>query len=206
MSNQGRFGKYGDIKRIERLRQARTPPSFSLKAENKPFRRWPPFGKSKTVPDRLRIRPAEVSDTHYITRLCEMVFAVYGPYSEMIPQWLELTTTLTMVARIGGQPVGFAMIGSVSGQSGIDDIHEILAVAVEPEKQRLGIGHALIAEIERKAFGMKSRGLYLHTAIKNEAAQRLFVKNGYRTSVVKPRFYPAGQDAIFMFKLFSENV
>jgi len=202
MGHQGRFGKYGDIKRVARLRKSRTTQSLSLKTGSKPLKHLPSLTKKGYSSARLHLRSGRASDAHFITRLCEKVFSIYGPYGAMISRWHRLKTTTTIVALIGPKPMGFAMIGTTCDQNGMDNIQEILAIAVDPEKQRLGIGNALIHEIERKAITMKSQGLYLHTALDNETAQRLFIKNGYHPSELKRLFYPAGQDAVFMLKIF----
>lgn len=204
MGNQGRFGKYGDLKRVERLRKSRVEQPFFLKTKSRPFDHGLGGSKETRSSVRLRFRLAKASNDHFITRLCEKVFSAYGPYHEIISKWRVFETTNTIIAQTGFKPVGFFMLGAICNQYGMKNIQELLAIAVDPEKQGLGIGNALMIEVERRAVGMKSRGLCLHTAVQNKAARNLFMKCGYCPSEIKHLFYPAGQDAVFMSKLFTE--
>ena len=133
------------------------------------------------------------------------VFDIYGPYGNMIFQWFESKATETIIARMDGQPVGFTMIGQISGRHDFQHIPELLAIAVEPEKQGMGIGNMLLNKIEKKASELNIKGLVLHTATENIVAQRLFSRNGYKELGIKNNFYPEGQDAIMMFKEILEE-
>ena len=104
------------------------------------------------------------------------------------------------------KPAGFAMIGHLSHEKTIPQVSELLAIAVEQETRRVGIGGTLIREIERKAAELDVRRLFLHTATENLSARRLFTKNGYRPSEIKTRFYPEGQDALMMSKEIVRDV
>jgi ribosomal protein S18 acetylase RimI-like enzyme len=75
---------------------------------------------------------------------------------------------------------------------------EVLAIAVTPEFQRRGIGHDLLQFAQKKAEALGEQKLFLHTARENLAAQKLFLRNGFRPVQSKARFYPSGQDALLM--------
>jgi ribosomal protein S18 acetylase RimI-like enzyme len=143
MGKKGRFGKYGEIKRFDRLRRAKTA----------------------------------ALETN---RMYE--------------------TTVTIVACIDGIPVGFAMIGDPFSRYDLRQLTELLAIAVDPEKQRKGIGGLLLSEAEKKATELGIRRIFLHTATGNLPARRLFTQAGYRPWEIKRSFYPKGQDAIAMLK------
>jgi ribosomal protein S18 acetylase RimI-like enzyme len=148
----------------------------------------------------MKIRPDRPSDSLYIAQLSERVFRIYGPYEKIIRSWLESGMTLTLVALVNRKPAGFVMISQFPLEANPQQISEILAIAVAPEKQRLGIGETLLKEVEKRAAQMGISELFLHTAEENLAAQNLFAKNEYVLRGINEGFYPAGQNALIMSK------
>ena len=148
----------------------------------------------------LKTRPAEPSDAHFVKELSGRVFHMYGPYKKIIGSWLESDVTVCLVGLIDERPVGYAMISDLSLEADPTRVSELLAIAVVPEKQGIGIGEALLREMEKRAAEMNITELFLHTGRDNLAALRLFRKNGYHAVCMKEVFYPAGQDAVFMSK------
>lgn len=148
----------------------------------------------------IQVREGLFSDEKFLRQLSGKVFSIYGPYQEMVSRWLEMETTITLVAIVHGKAVGFVMFGSVTETPDIPTVTEILAIAVEPSMQGMGIGQTLLRDIEKKAVSAGEKRIYLHTAVGNIPAQKLFAKNSYRTTAMKPHFYPRGQDALLMLK------
>ena len=198
MSKRGRFGKYGEIKRISRLRKAGAGPHYTLEGGTKATR-WAAFPKKTTTP-RVTIRAAEGSDVEFIHSLSKKVFSRYGPYEDMLTHWFESEITETLLAFMEKRPVGFAMLGRHQREWNSRQVAELLAIAVEPAKQKSGIGDSLIQEVVRKAGELKVQIVVLHTAFENMPAKRLFKKHGFLPSEVKKGFYPKGQDALLMYK------
>ncbi len=152
-------------------------------------------------PERLQItiRAAEESDVEFAHSLSKKAFSQYGPYEDMLERWFQSGTTETLLALMEKRPVGFAMLGRHQGEWGSRQIAELLAIAVEPGKQKKGIGNSLIQEIVRKASELGIETVALYTGIENMAAQKLFKKNGFIPSKIKKSFYPRGQDALLMY-------
>jgi ribosomal-protein-alanine N-acetyltransferase len=148
----------------------------------------------------IRIREGLFSDEKFLCQLSDKVFSIYGPYQEMVSRWLEMDTTITLVALVHGKAAGFVMFGSVNEGQDVPTAAEILAIAVEPGMQGLGIGQMLMSAIEKEAAVAGEKRIYLHTAVGNITAQKLFAKNSYRPAEMKPHFYPRGQDALLMLK------
>ena len=197
MGNRGRFGKYGEIKRLNRLRGSGM--------RDAPGKGW---GTGEHVhakegfhrKGRLTTRPSKRSDKRFIAQLSGKVFSVYGPYREMVSQWFATGMTVTRIALVAGSPVGFAMMGRWLQEGSGESACELLAIAVEPGKQQQGIGLRLLQEIETEVGRMGEGMLLLHTAVENLPAQKLFSKAGYRPCGIKRKFYPAGQHALMMVK------
>jgi [ribosomal protein S18]-alanine N-acetyltransferase len=148
----------------------------------------------------IHIREGLFSDEKFLCQLSGKVFSIYGPYQDMISRWLEMETTITLVALANGKTAGFVMFGSVNDGQDAPTAAEILAIAVEPSLQGLGIGQMLMNAIERRAAATGEKRIFLHTAVGNITAQKLFAKNSYRPTEMKPHFYPRGQDALLMLK------
>ena len=200
MGNQGRFGKYGDIKRVERLRKARIRPDHAQDRRDGPLRGVSNYGKKALQEVRVIVRRAKASDGAYIRSLSKKVFEQYGDYEDMLPRWSLSDMTVTLLALKGKQAVGFAMLGRVPHEGCSPRISELLAIAVEPESQGRGIGDFLMKEILREAKAHEIGTLVLHTAVENVAGQRLFEKHGFAESEIEKNFYSAGQDALVMYK------
>lgn len=200
MGNRGRFGKYGEIKRLDRLRQAGLKGLPHLRPETRVIKGDVPFRKAGNQTALVKIRQAAGTDTPFIEELSRRVFHVYGPYEEMIPRWFESQTTITLVAVMNTRPVGFAMVGRLSAEDQDHPGLELLAIAVEPQKHKLGIGETLLKEVEKVVAGLRVKRWFLHTAKDNLPARRLFTRCGYRTCELRERFYPSGQDALLMVR------
>ena len=156
----------------------------------------------ESIDDRavLSIRPAEPSDTHFMIQLSGEVFHIYGPYERIMASWLESRVAECLIGSICEKATAFAMISNLPFEVNPVHVSELLAIAVIPQRQGKGIGGILLKEMEKRAAAMNMNELFLHTAVDNMVARRLFKKNGYQARGRKRCFYPAGQDAIFMSK------
>jgi ribosomal protein S18 acetylase RimI-like enzyme len=206
MGRRGRFGKYGESKRLERLRQSGVYDPSHKAAKVHPAEEGS-FSK-KWVPqsDRIRVVAAKAADIDFVERLSEIAFRKYGSYQRVITQWFQSEMTETIIGHMGGRPVGFAMIGMIKDETSAQDICEILAIAVTPTKQHKGIGHLLLRAVEKKASEWPVERIFLHTAKDNIAARDLFTKHGYVSSGMKTNFYPEGQDALLMSKIIQPHL
>ena len=199
MGKRGRYGKYGEIKRHERLKAAKrgplphAPSEVTARGGESP----PRYGLHRSD---IAIRAARRSDTDYIVRLSEQAFHVYGPYEGLVSQWLETAPTETYIASLDLRSAGFAMIGQLSPTADRGGVIELLAIAVDAGKRRKGIGAALMKAVENRAVELRSKRVILHTGTDNLAAQALFSRSGYTPCEIKQHFYPAGQDAVMMAK------
>ena len=198
MGRRGRFGKYGECKRVERLRRPRTDP-FVLFRERPSSRAAAGPGWNKELQEkRIRIRPACPSDVEYIRGLSRRAFSLFGPYEEILTRWFESGVTRSVLALLGETPAGFIMLGPSWSGPYPRSASELLAIAVEPGVRRQGIGDLLVREAEKMAKALEVSRLVLFTALENSAARRLFIRHGFVPVEVRKAFYPRGQDAMMM--------
>jgi ribosomal-protein-alanine N-acetyltransferase len=131
--------------------------------------------------------------------LSARAFHVYGSYRDVIRGWFETGLTTTLVAAVRGRPAGFVMAAPLTPQPFPGT--EILAIAVEPHSRQLGIGRSLLAGVEKALFQKGCRRLWLHTAVVNQPARRMFEAAGFAPAEAKKAFYPSGHDALLMIKV-----
>ena len=166
----------------------------------------PDFNKRKTLHSgTVTLRPARAGDADYIRGLSKKVFEQYGPYESLLVKWFELGITVTLLALMEKHAVGFAMLRRLEHGWSPPRVSELLAIAVEPAKWRLGIGDLLMDEILKEAERLGVETLFLHTAIDNLPARILFRKHGFSEFGMKKKYYPKGQDAIMMYKDISRG-
>lgn len=164
----------------------------------------PGFNKRKTLHrGPVTVRPARAGDADYIRSLSKKVFEQYGPYERLLVEWFELGITVTLLALMEKHAVGFAMLRRLEHGWSPPRVSELIAIAVEPAKWRLGIGDLLMDEILREAERLRVETLVLHTAVDNLPARILFRKHGFSEFGMKNNYYPKGQDAITMYKYIS---
>jgi ribosomal-protein-alanine N-acetyltransferase len=144
------------------------------------------------------IRQAQPSDRAFIAALSGKAFSVYGPYRTTVSRWFDSGVTMTFVSTAQARPVGFVMIGALPGDTEGETRAEVLAIAVLPAFQNKGIGEGLLQHAERRLEEMGEKRIFLHTAKENLAAQKLFLRSGFRPVEMKKGFYPFGQDALMM--------
>ncbi|MFO7599676.1 MAG: GNAT family N-acetyltransferase [Candidatus Desulfacyla sp.] len=198
MGTIGRFGKYGEQKRSDRLRQARNRPSGGTSVGKRPASDALHRGKRPILKARIDIRPAEASDAVFIQALSRKAFQQYGPYEDLLPNWFLSGIGVTFMALVGKRVAGYVMLERISGEAASPRVSEVLAIAVEPWARNRGVGDRLMGEIIRKAEERFVERLVLHTAVDNLTGQSLFRKHGFAACGIKTAFYPEGQNALVM--------
>ena len=200
MGKSGRFGKYGEKKRIDRLRTTRTAHASVLRKKG---RTMSEAVHSKEIPSRkdaIVIRPAEASDADFIRILSQKAFQRYGPYEDLLPGWFLSGISVTLIAFMGKRTAGYAMLERIQGKATSPRVSELLAIAVEPSVRRHGVGDRLMRKIIKKSKELLVETLILHTAVDNLPSQAFFRKHGFSPSGVEKEFYPEGQSALTMRK------
>lgn len=203
MGRGGRFGKYGEQKRFERLRRAKKA-GFIPGTKRRPGSRAS-HTSSWDAPERfvqglkVAFRRADSRHLPFITQLSEQVFSPYGPYDEIVARWASFPHIITVVVEEKGLSRGFAMINPMLEARSFPKA-ELMAIAVVPEYQRRGIGKMLLRYMEGLARSLGIGELVLHTATMNSVAHKFFAKNGFIRRGLVACYYPMGQEAMEMSK------
>ncbi len=206
MGNSGRYGKYGEKKRLERLRNSGA--YFSTTGRRSLAPKEDPALLLKGIHESpIFVRRAGPGDVAYIQELSNRSFQQYGSYDNVLSQWFELGSTVTLLACQGKKAIGFAMLGNpLVNHHSPPIVMELLAIAVEPGRRRKGIGDLLMREVKNTAHQQRVEKLLLHTAVENLPARRLFKRHGFAAAQFKKSFYPHGQDALMMSVSLAQSV
>lgn len=200
MGKNSRYGKYGEKKKTERLRTARTANVSVLRKKGRAMMEASHSKHTGSRKDQISIRPAEESDADFIRTLSRKAFQRYGPYEDLLPGWFLSGISVTLVAFMGKRVVGYAMLEKIHGKATSPRVSELLAIAVEPSARTHGVGDHLMREIIKTSKELLVERLILHTAVDNLPSQTFFRKHGLTPSGVKKEFYPEGQSALMMHK------
>jgi GNAT superfamily N-acetyltransferase len=153
---------------------------------------------------KLAMRPGGRADRGFVRELARRVFAAYGEYDRMIPEWLGGPGVRCRVALEDGERVGFAVICLARLPRSTELAVDLMAIAVVPEKQGAGLGRWLLelvieeAEQLAESTDLPLTQVTLTVADANERARRLFESRGFRAAPGPPGTYPAGQPAVKM--------
>lgn len=149
-------------------------------------------------------RPARPEDRHFVRRLGERVFSIYGSYDRYLVEWFDTNGVVTLMAEIDQTPVGLAMLMAYPNPAKrTEALADLLAIAVAPEYQSQGIGTMLLERSIEHAPLLDAtvpiREIHLSVAENNARGQRLFSRHGFRYSRDEG-LYPAGQRALHMLR------
>ena len=111
-----------------------------------------------------------------------------------------LPGTLTLVAVVTRDPIGFAMLTTHGTEEQRSRIVSLDAIAVDAAHRGRGVGKALLAGAEGEARKRRAAELRLVTAEANVAALDLFLRSGFEIVERLERYYPRGQNAVAMRK------
>lgn len=129
-----------------------------------------------------------------VMRVDKLVYA--KPWSlAMFRQELDRRDTRHyVVAQIDGVHVGHAGLLSMAGEG------HITTVVVDPERQRQGIGVALMLHLHRYAIDRGLDALTLEVRVSNTAAIALYRRFGYAPAGVRKNYYSdEGEDGLVMW-------
>lgn len=153
----------------------------------------PPAGGPER--DGLTITPMRYGDLDQVVEIERRSFPTPWTRQAFVSELRDNAYAYYVVARLGGAVIGYAGMWVL-----LDEAH-ITNIAVHPDHRRRGVGHLLLAELERLAAERGARRMTLEVRPSNKAALRLYERHGFRASGRRPRYYAdTGEDAIIMWK------
>ncbi len=81
---------------------------------------------------------------------------------------------------------------------------EIARIAIIPQLQNKGIGNILLNDALKRMIEQNVISFSLEVRVSNEAAIRLYEKNGFSKKLIKKGYYQDGEDAYLMLKEIGE--
>ena len=136
--------------------------------------------------------PADFGTLHEIDRACYPADVAYS--KRELRAYLQMPGAECVVAETARAVAGFC-VSAHQGSRGY-----IVTIDVLEEFRQIGIGSALLSEVERQLAANGVREVWLETATDNESAIAFWQKHGYRTCGVRTGYYPGGRDAFSMEK------
>lgn len=141
---------------------------------------------------RLCIRQFKKSDLPELQLIERVCFKREAYPPELFLSYSILHPNTFLVAELEGKVIGYTI-----GRK-LDELAEVISIAVLPEFRRRGIGSALWLRLrdELKEMGVKT--VRLHVRVSNEPAIRFYEKFGFERTRLEPSYYSDGEDAWLM--------
>jgi ribosomal-protein-alanine N-acetyltransferase len=136
--------------------------------------------------------PIQRATLAHATVLAEIHRAAFPPTEswsrDVMLLHLELPTTFGLVHPDGGM-----VLARVAA-----DEAEILTIAVDPARRRLGIGSALLRLAMERAAAIGAVSMFLEVAVTNHAARALYAAHGFTEAGLRRHYYSDGTDALIL--------
>ena len=144
-----------------------------------------------------KIRALEKADLEQVYQIEKECFINPWKFSDIQYEFQGNPVNKFLVLEANGKVVGFNDFMITFNSATISQI------AVTKEFRRNGFGIILLNEME-KCFPKEGddivENVTLEVRASNKPAINLYKKQGYEVVVVKPHYYPDGEDAIYMVK------
>ena len=140
------------------------------------------------------IRDMELNDIDRVMEIESKTFLAPWKKEEMLYEFNDNKFAQLAVICINNYVVGFFDYWVTF------DSATIAQIAVDPAYQRQRLGSMLLEELLKDATAKKVRTITLEVRKNNEKAVNLYQKYGFKTSLVKGKYYSNGDDALYMIK------
>ena len=114
---------------------------------------------------------------------------------ERIARYIEAAETVALVARDGGDAIGFAVM--TFG----DERAHLTLLAVSPTYQRRGIARRMLAWLLESAAVAGVSSLHVELRAGNTAARRLYRSSGFVETLRLPGYYRGRESALRMIRM-----
>lgn len=144
----------------------------------------------------IKLRKMTEADIPPVTALEQASFAHPWPEREIRYEITENPCSVIYIAEKDGEIVGYLDFMITFDSATINRI------CVLPAHRKQGIAYALLEQMvkECKAQEEEVDWITLEVRKSNEAAIKLYEKNGYEYVTTKPHYYDDGEDAVYMMR------
>jgi ribosomal protein S18 acetylase RimI-like enzyme len=147
----------------------------------------------------IEVRPAEPEDARKLARIDRATWSwlsspvpAPGPEAPFFNDRVGVEDVL--VAVLDGEVAGYVRLGRVHGIAASEHVLAIHGIAVDPDRQRRGVGRALLRAAAHEARARGARRLTLRVLGPNEGARRLYESAGFVVEGVQSgEFFLAGE-------------
>lgn len=91
------------------------------------------------------------------------------------------------------------------GKDQVETLGHVTSLAVHDDFRRLGLAKAMMTQLHHHLQHQGIRNCGLHVRTSNEAACRLYQRDGYEIAQIIPSYYQDGEDAYFMRKTLEQE-
>jgi [ribosomal protein S18]-alanine N-acetyltransferase len=137
-------------------------------------------------------KPEDFGALYKIDRVCYPADIAYS--KRALRAYLQMSGAECVVAEAANAIAGFC-VSAYQNTRGY-----IVTIDVLDQFRRIGMGSALLCEVEQRLAANGAQEIGLETATDNESAIAFWRKRGYRTSGIRKGYYPGGRDAFSMRK------
>lgn len=165
------------------------------------------------IPDHVVIRRAEVRDDG-ILRTIDLATWSSGvsparPPSATVPFFSSATADEVLVAQADGEVAGYVTLGAWYDLESSAHVLELKGLAVQPDRQRHGLGRLLVGAAIATAKRRKARRLALRVLGSNAPARALYEACGFRVEgILREQFLLDGNyvdDVLMALDLTDEH-
>jgi len=143
----------------------------------------------------IEIRPFEPEDLERVYEIELSSFSIPWTKEDLQRDAVSNNLSVYLVALCDNQLVAYAGMWHVVTEGHITNI------AVSPDYRNKGIGQQLIEGLLRIAKEREMMGITLEVRMNNAAAQRLYIKNGFKVEGIRKNYYAdTKEDALIMWK------
>lgn len=141
--------------------------------------------------DGLRVERPAADGLEEMVVLWERCFGG-GPTEEALREEHDRPVARAFLARLDGQPVGFASVHVV-----LDEV-DLQIIATDPKWRRRGVGRALLTDVLGMAREEGAVVVHLEVRVSNDPAQALYEEFGFEVVGKRARYYADGEEALLM--------
>ncbi len=157
-------------------------------------------------PDGLDIVPMVEADLDAVLAIEREAFLDPWPRRFFVEELTKIPPAYARVARLGdgGGGGGGELVGYLVAWFILDEVH-LGNLAVEPGRQRHGIGRALVEHLVERAERRGASFITLEVRAGNRAAITLYTRHRFKPVGIRRGYYAGREDAIIMVREFGHE-